>query len=135
MPCCSDHMNPSGEELESKRVCGLLLYLYQRLRKDTPPWVMRGAVDYYGNTRRLDEATKVLCATCRGLSPGQVEEFIYDAHNREARRLASWWERHQEWDERRVSEEEASRLDSKLRLQALNKLTNEEIRALRLKDK
>jgi hypothetical protein len=135
MPCQSDYLNPSGQELESQRVCQLLIYLYDKLSGDPPSWVIEAADDYYGNINRLDEATKMLCEFIRSLTKDEVEKYIYDAHNKQARDLASWWERHQEWDARRVAEEKETRRRRKIILKdrALKKLTTDEIEALGLK--
>ena len=132
MPCQSDYMNASGEELESKRVCEHILYLIKRMDNSVPKWISDAASDYYGNVNRLDEATKILCETCRSLSKEESEKYLYDAHHKDARRLADWFERHQEWDERRVAEEAATRKKVVARDRALKKLSVEEIEALGL---
>lgn len=132
MPCRSDYLAASGQELESKRVCGLIVYLYGRLERDAPAWVIKAADHYYGNVARLDEATKILCECCRSLNEEETDRFIYDGRNAEARKLADWWDRHQEWDRRRVAEEEESRRRIMLKDRALRKLTTEEREALGL---
>jgi hypothetical protein len=132
MPCNSDYLEASGQELESKRVCGLIVYLFGRLEKRVDPWIATAAEHYYGNLARLDEATKILCEACRSLTEEETEKHIYDAHDKGARDLASWWERHQEWDRRRVAEEEELRRRVMLKDRALKKLSVDEIRALGL---
>lgn len=132
MPCKSDYLAASGQELESARVCKCICYLNRRLGKGQQEWIVKASQDYYGNVNRLDEATKILCELCRSLTTEETEKYIYDAHNPEARDLASWWERHQEWDKRRVAEEEQTRQRIIAKERALRKLTNEEIEALGL---
>ena len=109
MPCQSDYLAASGQELESRRVCNFLVYIHERLQRSVPTWISDAADDYYGNVSRLDEATKMLCEQLRSLTQDELEDIVYDTHNGDARRLADWWERHQEWDKRRVAEEKASR--------------------------
>ena len=92
MPCNSDYLAASGQELESRRVCGLM----------------------------------------RTLTREGLETVAYDAHSRDARVPADWWERHQEWDVRRVAEEEAARKKALLRERALQKLSVDEMKALGL---
>lgn len=133
MPCNSDYLAPSGQELESKRVCKMILYLYGKIKKPIDDWIKKATEDYYGNVNRLDEATKLLCECCRSLTKEEVEEYIYDAHSKDARELASWWERHQEWDKRRVFEETETRKKIILKERALQKLSVEEIQALGIK--
>ena len=132
MPCQSDYLAASGQEFESKRVCDLIIYVHGRLEIDIPEWVRQAAEDYYGNVNRLDEATQILCATCRSMSPREKGNIIYNARIKKSRNLADWWERHQEWDERRVEEEKETRRKIHLRERALKKLTNDELKALDL---
>lgn len=132
MPCKSDYLEASGQELESKRVCRHLIYLFGKTGETVPGWVLEAAEDYYGNVNRLNEATKMLCECCRGLTKVEVEKYIYDAHSEKARGLAGWWERHQEWDARRVKEEKETRARVVARDRALKKLTKVEIEALGL---
>ena len=132
MPCNSDYLAASGQELESQRVCQLLAYLYGHVEKTVPDWVAKAADDYYGNVARLDEATKMLCECCRLLTEEEAGQFIYDGHNPEARKLADWFDRHQEWDRRRVKEEDETRRRVILKGRALKKLSTEEIEALGL---
>ena len=116
--------------MESKRVCELLVYLHEALGENVPAWVHKAARDCYGNKARIDEATKLLCARLRLLTEAEVERIVYDGHSDRARRLAGWWERHQEWDAKRVEEEEEERKLARIRKQARAKLTGEEIDAL-----
>jgi hypothetical protein len=132
MPCNSDYLAASGQELESVRVCGLIMYLYEKVGCEVPSWVIAAHENYYGNVNRLDEATQMLCACCRRLTAEEVEQHIYNAHDKTARDLASWWERHQEWDARRVKEENESRKRIMLKDRAIKKLSVEEREALGL---
>lgn len=132
MPCNSDYLNASGQELESVRVCTLIRYLFKCVVKAIPSWIIAASEEYYGNVGRLDEATKILCECCRSLTEEEVEKYIYNAHEKTSRNLASWWERHQEWDARRVKEETETRKRIILKGRALKKLTTEEIEALGL---
>ena len=132
MPCRSDYLERSGQELESKRVCQNLMYLQGQLGFAIPAWVSKAADEYYGNLNRLDEATQMLCGLCRQLTTEEKERYIYDAHSKEARGLAGWWERHQEWDARRVAEEEDARKLAVTKERAIQKLTPDELKALGL---
>ena len=134
MPCKSDYLEATGIELESIRVCKLIIYLYTCIDRKIPQWVLTASKSNYGNVNRLNEATKDLCCCCRGLNPKQVEAFIYNAHSKEGRKLAGWWERHQEWDERRIKEEEEENKQKQLRAEGIDKLTTQEMRALGLLD-
>jgi len=111
----------------------LLIYIYGKTGKKIPLWVKKASEEYYGNVNRLDEATTLLCSECRNLTEKEKEKYIYNAHDKLARKLADWFERHQEWDERRVREEEETRAKIIAKERALKKLTVEEIEALELK--
>lgn len=132
MPCQSDYLAASGQELESKRVCCLLVYVYEQIGKEIPDWIKTASIYYYGNVARLDEATALLCSVCRSFTSDEKERIIYNAHSKESRNLASWFERHQEWDNRRVAEENEMRQKIMLKERALKKLTTEEMVALGL---
>ncbi len=132
MPCRNDYMCVSGQEAESVRVCKLLVYLYNRINLKLPSWVLEATGNYYGNLRRLDEATAMLCECCRSLDSDERLKYIYDGRIEEARVLASWFDRHQEWDKRRVKEEAGARKKIITKWRALKKLTVEEMKALGL---
>jgi hypothetical protein len=132
MTCLGNLLVPSEQQFESRRVCELIVYLFKRISIHPPYWVIDAANECYGDVRRLDEATKILCEACRSLNEGQVNVFIYDGRNAGARRLADWWDRHQELDRRRVDEEEKSRNKILLRARAIRKLTVEERQAIGL---
>ena len=133
MPCNSDYMCASGQEAESARVCKLLVYLYNRINLKFPSWVRKAAENYYGNRKRLDEATAMLCECCRSLDSQERSKYIYNGQIEEARNLASWLDRHQEWDKRRVKEEASARKKAVIRKQALRKLSIEEMESLGFK--
>jgi len=132
MPCNSDYMAASGQELESKRVCELLVYVYECTGVKVPAWISKASADYYGNTQRIDEATALLCGACRGLTQGEQNKYLFNGRKEMARKLASWYERHQEWDARRVKEEDESRRKIMLKDRAVQKLSVEEREALGL---
>lgn len=132
MPCQSDYLAQSGQELESIRVCKFIGYLQKRIGIETPKWIKKAANNYYGNTGRLDEATKILCSHLRSLTKREMEKYVYDAHKKTARKLASWWEKHQEWDKRRVKEEDGTRKKIIAKERALKKLTVGDMEALGL---
>jgi len=132
MPCQSDYLAASGQEMESVRVCLLISYVCGMLKKEVPEWIVDAANNYYGNVGRLDEATKILCELCRSLTDEQTGSIVYNARDERSRQLASWWERHQEWDKRRVKEENETRAKIINKERALNKLTKDEIEALGL---
>lgn len=105
MPCRSEYCEPSAREVESKRVCGLLVYLLELLGDTVPAGYPDAAKSMYGRENILDEATAHLCQLCGDLTLDQKDTFMYDGRNAKARRLADWWDRHQAADRKREAEE------------------------------
>jgi len=137
MPCRSDYMEPNAREIESKRVCQLLKYLFKAANIPATAQVVerveQGVREYYGNPTSLDADTDLLCQLLRSLPDDTVAKVVYDGRNPEARKLADWWDNHQAADAKREAEEEHRRNNEALRAQALSKLTPAEIKALRIK--
>lgn len=77
--------------------------------------------------RKLDVAVKLLCAVCLEIE----KERFFKLDRIEG--LSHWWEKHQIMDMKRKQEEEKIKKKQNLVLNALAKLTKEEIQALGLK--
>ena len=132
MPCDSSYMDPTQEEDNSRHVCQNLGYVLQALNRPVPHWIKKAAKDPYGNTERIDEAVRKLCALCEGMTEAQQNKIIYDGRIIGARRLADWWDEHQEFDEeQRIIEKEEKEWKT-LRASALKKLNKAEKEALGL---
>lgn len=107
MPC----EGPSGESCRTvemkKHRAELLIYLLGKLgafsRKAEAfvkdPW--SSSKDY--------EAQVDLCTTLRSLSEAEIERIVYDAKNPMARKLADFWEQHQNDDAEREKREALER--------------------------
>lgn len=126
MACNSDHQRPSQRELESVRVCSLIVFVLGHYGRDVPVSIRRRADSCYGDMQYLDEDTARLCALCAKVD----DSFIYNGRDANARRLATWWDDHQAADRKR-EQQEASRLaHAKVVVSARNKLTPQELAAL-----
>ena len=104
MNCRRDFATEDDLELESIRVCKYLIYLYEMVGHSVPEWIRVTANDYYGNTNRVSEATRMLCECIRNLSTGEFD-LLVNGDTREALRIWYWWENHKEWDRCRVKRE------------------------------
>jgi hypothetical protein len=62
----------------------------------------------------------------KALDPKRRDEIIYDARHSTARKLADWWEYHQEQDQRREAEKQREAERRELRRAAARKLTRAE---------
>jgi hypothetical protein len=129
MACKSDYLEPSGQEVESKKLCKFIVFVASSFKDKykAPDWAVVGARNCYGDTEKLDDATRLLCKWCKELP----EEFIYNGRVEGCRQLATWWDNHKEFDRKREEEEKAAKKKKQLRKQALSKLTKEERDALR----
>lgn len=136
MPCQS-YSEPNEREIESKKVCQLLKYLFSAINisidTDIVKRIEKGANEYYGDRMNLDANTKLLCDLLKKLPDETASKVMYDGRNPEARKLADWWDNHQIADAKREAEEKRSNEIFRLRAQALSKLTTEEIAALGIK--
>ena len=95
MGCNSDHMNPTEKEKNNKEACEHITYLHDIKGNRPPSWA---AASCYGSTKPLNEVVYILCQMCEEAS----EDVIYNGRDPKARKLADWWDAHQEADRNRV---------------------------------
>ncbi len=126
MPCDNSYMDPTTAERDSQKICRSLVYVLERLHREVPEWTRKGAGHFYGCVPKLNEAVVLLCALCAQMSQEETEAIIYDGRDQQARRLADWWDKHQEADRKREAKEEEERQKMALVQSARDKLTPEE---------
>lgn len=131
MPCNSDHLNPNEWERESKEAAQHLVYAMAALGTEIPGWIAKAAGDYYGCPERINELTVMLCNLCKRLE-AEDSLILWNGRDWQARSLANWWEAHKQADAAREEREREAEERRRLKKQALSKLTEEEIEALRL---
>ena len=107
MGCNSDYMEPNAGEINSKETAQHLVYVFKKLgkEKELPEYVVKAAQDYYGNPPKLNDMVVMLCDTLSHMKKTILEKVVYDAHSKEARELADWWEEHKEADKQRIARE------------------------------
>jgi len=98
VPCVVDEYVPSARENALATARFLLRYVLPALGKPVPDWAQ---VVGYSDIKRCDEAVSLLCETLRAMKPAQFKRIVHDGSNPLARRLADWWDQHQEADRRR----------------------------------
>lgn len=106
MPCRSDYMEPNERERDSRETATLLAFIAERRGKKVSQDLKDAAASIYGNVSRADEYAKRLCATVRSFTDKERETILYDGRSQLSRRLANWWEKHEEEDRKRLLEEE-----------------------------
>ena len=130
MGCNSEYMEPNVKESESKLTAELLVYVHKELGFIPQQWVIDAANHVYGSPSQLDTLVSGLCSFCKDMSKEEQDKIIYDGRNPTARKLATWWERHQEADKKRIAKEWAEKEKKKIIESALSKLTDDEKKAL-----
>jgi hypothetical protein len=104
MPC-SDGVPPScGESHDTAK---LIQYVAEQMGFELPVWIIDAARSAYGDHMRNGDLTEILCGTIRGMTPEQENRIVYNGRDPMSRRLADWWERHEEIDRQRLVAEAA----------------------------
>jgi hypothetical protein len=110
MPCRSDgYFSESQLDKEVNCVAQLLIYVYDKLKRIAylDYYIKQAAVETYPKISRdeLDKMTSLLCSTIKGLSKTELDDIVYNGRSKESRRLADWWDKHQEFDKLREEKE------------------------------
>jgi hypothetical protein len=128
MPCVSDYMEPNEKESLLQETAQLLIYVRMNTNSGVKisSRLKAAARDIYCRKDYVPE----LCDAISSMTEEEQARIVYDGRNPEARRLADWWDKHEEADRKRLEEEHRRELRNDLRRKALAKLTPEEIEAL-----
>lgn len=106
MPC-HDYIPDSVPE--SHEAAQLICYVSGPLGLAVPEWVQKAAKSAYGDHARNGELTEMLCSIIRTMHPALQNAVMYNGRIPDARRLAEWWEKHEEHDEKRPVDDEELR--------------------------
>ena len=131
MPCRSDYMEPTGKERQLQDTAKLLKYALFELDLPVPSKVRTAADDVYCQLDLVPD----LCKLITNMNELQVNRVVYNAQNKQARKLADWWEEHQRADRKRIASEMKKIEKEALIESAMAKLTDSERAALGLKGK
>lgn len=101
MPCNSDYMNPTDKETRLRETAWLYAYALSKLGEEVPPEVGLAAENIYCRK----DYVPALCALLKGLPEEKRDAIVYNARDKDARRLADWWEEHLEADRIREAKE------------------------------
>lgn len=128
MPCRSDYMEPNQKERLLQETAQLLIYVRMNTKSGVKITnkLKNASQDIYCRQDYVPE----LCAAIRAMTEEEQDRIIYDGRNPAARKLADWWDKHQEADRKRIEEEQRVQKREELRQAAINKLTPEEREAL-----
>lgn len=128
MPCNSDYMEPTNREKRLQETAQLLRYVYKQIHKPINDILDNASNDIYCKI----DFVPTLCEEIKKLSKEELANIVYNAYNKDSRRLADWWEEHLEADRQREEDELDKKRKEGLKKRALSKLTAEEIEALEL---
>ena len=120
MPCNSDYMNPNNKEKELQKSAGLLVWLWNELGIEPESWAVNEAADMYASDER---AVTVLCDVLKGLDDSSLDRIVYNGRNKMARKLADWWDEHQEADRIRENKEALAETTKNLRRSGIARLS------------
>lgn len=132
MPCTSDYPEPTERNRFLRHTAKLLIFAQTEVGKIVTPLLRAAANDVYCSADHVPE----LCALLTRLQthvPEAFNDMVYNAHRRESRELATWWEDHLKADAERTKRENEDTARAALRQQALAKLTPAEMDALGIK--
>lgn len=136
MPCNSSYLAARPDEEWRRQTAQLYRYALKELGREVPEGVNNDADNYYGGADYVPN----LCKLLRSLTEDEIERIVY-ARKPIARRLADWWEEHQEADRLREEEEqkaaEAAKQEAekaRIRREAAKKMTPEEREAFGIKE-
>ena len=124
MPCRSDYLEPNAREKESAEIMKIISWLFPKLGKKTPLFVHQNVNSRYGLPGECDNLTKLLCSTIREMTEDQLDKFVYNGRDRDARELADWWDNHKEVDRKREQREARE-----VELEILGKTTRDKLSA------
>lgn len=128
MPCNSDYMEPTNKERQLQETAQLLIYVRMNSKSGVKvdSKLRSAANDIYCRKDYVSE----LCSALHALPDDDFERIVYNARDPQSRKLADWWERHEEADRIREAKEAKDRRDEEIRQGLLKKLTREEINYL-----
>jgi len=127
MPCRSDYMEPTHKERLLQETAQLLMYVREQLKMQPSPTLKAAANNIYCTSDYVSD----LCHMIRTMPDDDVNRIVYDARNPQSRKLANWWEKHQEADRKRESEEEEAIARQEAYEAVIMKLSDEEIAVLK----
>lgn len=128
MPCRSDYMEPTHKERLLQETAQLYEYALFEMNQIVPDDVKAAAKDIYCRKDFVPQ----LCELITNMNELQRQRVVYNVYHKMSRKLADWWEKHQEADRKRLEQERLEALRQDVAATALAKLTDAEKKALGL---
>lgn len=108
MGCRSDYLEPTAYEIEVRKTAELLLWFTKKAGityRGTQMKIKKVADNIYPSKDDGDFVVSLLCKelrNLRGKDEAKFDSIVYNAKDRTARDLATWWEDHEKADEKRT---------------------------------
>jgi len=104
MPCLSDYLEPNSYEKSIKETIENLLFLYSKenLNKPIKKELLKASTEIYFSKEKGDKWVSELCEQLSNLSEDNLNTIVYNPKLKKSRKLADWWEEHQEADAKRI---------------------------------
>lgn len=106
MPCNSEYMNPTDKEKQLQHVAQLYKWLLEQLGEPVPSAVLATARNIYATGDFVSKLCKLLTHMQKSI-PATFTSIVYNPYDKTSRELATWWEEHQEADQKRIQSEAA----------------------------
>lgn len=129
MPCRSDYMEPTHKERLLQETAVLFAYALNELGEEVPDSVHQAALDQYCRRDYVPD----LCRLVSEMTEDELNRVVYNPRSKISRKLADWWETHQEADRRRLAEEQAELAKQDRYEQIIMNLSDEDIDLLKEK--
>ncbi|MBU1269832.1 MAG: hypothetical protein KKA06_04155, partial [Nanoarchaeota archaeon] len=108
-------------------ICKNICYIYKAIKKQIPEWIKDTADDTYGDTNRLKKSEKLLIDCVSKFSKEELDKYVYNGRNKDARKLADWWDSHQKRKKKKGLKEKQDKKEMDIIKSALGKLRKEEV--------
>lgn len=106
MGCNSDYMNPTGKEKQLRETAELYAYALRAKHGEDADYQMPVKVlEALSTPYTSVDVTSELCEFLRKQDLATFESIVYNARNKDSRRLAQWWEDHEAADRKRIAQE------------------------------
>lgn len=127
MPCRSDYMEPTHKERLLQETAVLYAYALNELGEEVPDTVHQAATDQYCRVDFVPE----LCRLIRNMTEDECDRIVYNPRSKISRKLADWWEKHEEADRKRTAKESEELLKQEFYERVIAKLNDDEIDVLK----
>jgi hypothetical protein len=129
MPCTSNYPDPTSRNRLLQSTAARLVYVNTALKRIVTPKMREAAKNVYCTSDYVETLCTLLTHLQKNDEP-LFDKIVYDARSADARKLATWWEKHQRADAERIKREAADNAREVLIRSAMAKLTPEEIAAI-----